>query len=1255
MAVRIRELILENFKSYEGRVHVGPFRKFTCVVGPNGAGKSNLVDAISFVLGVATRHLRGDRLQDLVHRKEGESAELVARVASVELVYERGDPTEEGVSVVTFRRIVQPGGESRFLVNGQIITQAEYLTELQSINILSKARNFLVFQGDVEAAARRQGRELTQLFEQVSGSGALKEEYDRLAAEKARKEDNARYLYQKKRNAFDEKKQMALQRDEAAKYQALEADRKQCQIEFYLFRLNCIRSQAGEKKRMMSEEQSERASAAAAYNAKLAKSQEADRQRAQAHLAITSAEKKVQAKIAMVEKSDPQAEATTRLEVLRQRLEELNAGSERTRRRRQQLEEQARKLREERGKAKLELESLKEEKSKWKVQFTPQQQREFEEAQQASEQMTADSGAQVKEVEAKIRAAATERSRVERDVRELIVRRDHLRKRVDDLADAEAKADATLQRDGALAQQRMQQLQKLRLAGKEQGAERGKLHAEREGLLKLLQDSAASERQIERQRQLAKVSQDLKQLFPGVHGLVLDLCKPAETRFRVAVNVALGGYLDSVIADTADGSRQCIRYLKERMLQPLTFLPLDNLRVLPPDRRVMDIVGGSPKLRPALSCVVPTNPQHSRAFNFMLADVVVADDLDVGRHFFFNQLQPHGLSCRVVTLSGETITRDGNLEVNADASRENATRFHTQTLIKNRSKLEAIDQRLYELHSLSCAGGADEVTLQEDARRIEAKASAARQSLDQNKQELAARRQEAEVAEEEVKALEPAALHHASNEARMRAEQRKLEESIGQVVFGHFEHLSKAMGVDNIRRVELDARRKREEAKAAERRLEQQTNGAEVELAMVEQTLRERALQDPSVEIGECEDEVARLREQGREGAQAAASTREELEKLRAAEAELREAEREKEREAAQLAQEVRQEKEQLAEVDRRSSACATELQQLQDRRLDFLRQIVLEDVDVPLVGSGDREALQELVASMSRGQWEAGNAGDAAAGGAAAVDDIADTVDLSRLSAAKRAATSGPVATMIEDEYREKLDRLARELEQICPNMKAMGQLSDAVQQADGAERSAAEARSDIEDVERRFESVRQARTKQFTACFKIVREEIDAVYRQLTRDIAGIGIEGGSAYLDLEDTDDPFNGGVKFTAMPPTKRFSDVSLLSGGERTLAAMALLFAFQAFQRPPFLVLDEVDAHLDMVNLQALARYVAESECQTIVVSLKDKFYSCSQGLVGVTKNRSTDASVVLTVDLDRFRHAQQQPQALQQAQPSQSQ
>ncbi|CAE8636377.1 unnamed protein product, partial [Polarella glacialis] len=199
------------------RVQVGPFRKFTCIVGPNGAGKSNLMDAISFVLGVRTRHLRGDKLADLVHHKEGEPDEAAAaRPCAVELVYVEVDESEgRGEKRTVMRRVIQPSNEARFQVDGQAVSQEEYFRRLEAINILSKARNFLVFQGDVTAAAHCQGKDLTNFFEKVSGSISFREEYERLAAEKAKKEDSARDLYTKKRNALNEKKQMSQQKVEA--------------------------------------------------------------------------------------------------------------------------------------------------------------------------------------------------------------------------------------------------------------------------------------------------------------------------------------------------------------------------------------------------------------------------------------------------------------------------------------------------------------------------------------------------------------------------------------------------------------------------------------------------------------------------------------------------------------------------------------------------------------------------------------------------------------------------------------------------------------------------------------------------------------------------------------------------------------------------------------------------------------------------------------------------------------------------------
>jgi energy-coupling factor transporter ATP-binding protein EcfA2 len=104
----------------------------------------------------------------------------------------------------------------------------------------------------------------------------------------------------------------------------------------------------------------------------------------------------------------------------------------------------------------------------------------------------------------------------------------------------------------------------------------------------------------------------------------------------------------------------------------------------------------------------------------------------------------------------------------------------------------------------------------------------------------------------------------------------------------------------------------------------------------------------------------------------------------------------------------------------------------------------------------------------------------------------------------------------------------------------------------------------------------------------------------------------------------------------MPPLKRFRDMEHLSGGEKTMAALALLFAIHSFQPSPFFVLDEVDAALDNANVAKLVNYIknnARPGMQFIVISLKPTFFEGSQTLVGVMRDQSANSSKTLTLDV----------------------
>ena len=107
----------------------------------------------------------------------------------------------------------------------------------------------------------------------------------------------------------------------------------------------------------------------------------------------------------------------------------------------------------------------------------------------------------------------------------------------------------------------------------------------------------------------------------------------------------------------------------------------------------------------------------------------------------------------------------------------------------------------------------------------------------------------------------------------------------------------------------------------------------------------------------------------------------------------------------------------------------------------------------------------------------------------------------------------------------------------------------------------------------------------------------------------------------------------------MPPLKRFRDMEHLSGGEKTMAALALLFAIHSFQPSPFFVLDEVDAALDNANVAKLVNYIRENArpgMQFIVISLKPTFFEGSQTLIGVMRDQSANSSKTLTLDVCRI-------------------
>jgi len=203
-----------------------------------------------------------------------------------------------------------------------------------------------------------------------------------------------------------------------------------------------------------------------------------------------------------------------------------------------------------------------------------------------------------------------------------------------------------------------------------------------------------------------------------------------------------------------------------------------------------------------------------------------------------------------------------------------------------------------------------------------------------------------------------------------------------------------------------------------------------------------------------------------------------------------------------------------------------------------------------------------------------------------------------------------------------------------MSPNMRAIERLETVLTRLKSTEKEFDAARRAAKRAKDAFEDVKTQRLTLFQKAFSHIAEQIGTTYRELTR--SAQFPMGGQAYLDTEDSAEPFLSGLKYHAMPPLKRFRDMEHLSGGEKTIAALALLFAIHSFQPSPFFVLDEVDAALDNVNVSRVAKYVKEHAgpgMQFIVISLKSGLFQESEGLVGVMRDQSRMSSRVVSLDV----------------------
>ena len=172
--------------------------------------------------------------------------------------------------------------------------------------------------------------------------------------------------------------------------------------------------------------------------------------------------------------------------------------------------------------------------------------------------------------------------------------------------------------------------------------------------------------------------------------------------------------------------------------------------------------------------------------------------------------------------------------------------------------------------------------------------------------------------------------------------------------------------------------------------------------------------------------------------------------------------------------------------------------------------------------------------------------------------------------------------------------------------------------------------------ELKKIIDGLKDDRLRMFREGFGLINAKLKEVYQHLTR--------GGDAELELIDALDPFSDGVNFSVRPPKKSWKEVNKLSGGEKTLSSLSLIFALHYYKPTPLYFMDEIDAALDFKNVSVVAEYIKKrtKDAQFIIISLRNNMFDLANKLIGVYKTQ--DKTKVINLEPAKLLKLQQDRQ-----------
>lgn len=1181
--ITFKQIQLVGFKSFADKTTITLGEGVTCIVGPNGCGKSNVADAIRWVLGEqSAKMMRGSQMMDVIF--SGTDARRKMSFCEVTLTFDNTKRVFDlDCDEVEMTRRLYRDGESEYLLNKQP-SRMKVLTGLLHGAGAAKEGYSIIGQGRIDQIMNAKPEDRRSIFEEATGIVVFKDRKADAERKLNASRDNLFVFMQRMQEVERQLNPLKKAAENALKYREIYSELRKHETNLYIHRHDNAegeKAKLNEKKQKIDKRIEELSKQ---MDALLAEYQTCRQSLNDADVALQDLNDRIRRYEVGIEHKSGEAKLyTEKARAVKSKLaaaqEELAYSAKRI----DEIDRDVRRIEALSGKNNERIEKMREQTESYRTEIAELSGKisEYEYMTGEHRKKVMDTFKDLSEMRQNMGSLAAQKeflkerlAEIEADMQKIRARRDESKAEYEECLARGNELTEFLGNENVLLAEAEEKLKQ----SEEKIQFLIKQIYDTEAQIKSIGDTLATYRALRDRfdgyvysvKKLMSDCKDNPELSKKVKGLIADVVS-CDKDYEVAIETAFGGAMQNVITGTRDDAKELIEYLKRTRSGQVTFLPIDALKPRYENEQIKSAVRDKGALGFAID-LVKYDKQFENVIHNLLGNTLIVDDIQNATMI----ARRYPRAFKIVTLEGDVIATSGSMT--GGSRREVAG-----NLLANERRIKELEESL------------------DVKRSFMGRADGKRAELEQIKQEsadalslLQRKLQDARLSLASVTEKRTSLLQTVTSAESEYAAYAQSVEALRQRLSGlDSEYSGVSAGASHLTEQSDAASSAMDDMSAEYDKLNQERNekAERLNALLVEIASLESAVKASKENVQRLENEKQALMVKIEKTKESIPAIQREMDALN------EQAER-----TALTAEEqavVNDLRRQIAEVTETKNINNERIKQIEIERLENYNEreeltVKTHNIEMQLTKiDSDLEYLRQRIEEEYGEDYEG------------CLKYKEEDYDVSSANAAiancKRQLT---VLGAVNPNAVEEYDEVSARYEKM-------------VEEREDLEKG-------IQDLTVALEDICSEMLKIFNEGFNLINENFKRTFKEL--------FGGGRAELQLDYTDceDPLNAGVEIIACPPGKKLSKISLLSGGERALTAIAILFAIIGMRPMPFCVLDEIEAALDEANVARYAKYLKKfaEDTQFIVITHRKPTMENADILFGVTMEEKGVSKVV---------------------------